>query len=117
MAAKASAKDKPVKDLSYRNSPDYVPTKEKLAYGCGAFMDGGGVALMSCVMLKYMTNNGIAVAAASTIMLVAKFWDAITDPIMGFISDNTRGKWGRRKPYMFFGGILLILGIFLVFDE
>ena len=43
MAAKASAKDKPVKDLSYRNSPDYVPTKEKLAYGCGAFMDGGGV--------------------------------------------------------------------------
>ena len=115
MAAKASAKDKPVKDLSYRNSPDYVPTKEKLAYGCGAFMDGGGVALMSCVMLKYMTNNGIAVAAASTIMLVAKFWDAITDPIMGFISDNTRGKWGRRKPYMFFGGILLILGIFLLF--
>ena len=115
MAAKASAKDKPVKDLSYRNSPDYVPTKEKLAYGCGAFMDGGGVALMSCVMLKYMTNNGVAVAAASTIMLVAKFWDAITDPVMGFISDNTRGKWGRRKPYMFFGGILLILGIFLLF--
>ena len=58
---------------------------------------------------------GIAVAAASTIMLVAKFWDAITDPVMGFISDNTRGKWGRRKPYMFFGGILLILGIFLLF--
>lgn len=103
------------KDLSYRNSPDYVPTKEKLAYGCGAFMDGGGVALMSCVMLKYMTNNGIAVAAASTIMLVAKFWDAITDPIMGFISDNTRSKYGRRKPYMFVGGILLIIGIFLMF--
>ena len=54
-------------------------------------------------MLKYMTNNGIAVAAASTIMLVAKFWDAITDPVMGFISDNTRGRFGRRKPYMFFG--------------
>ena len=51
--AKAKA-EKPAKDLSYRQSPDYVPTKEKLAYGCGAFMDGGGVALMSCVMLKYM---------------------------------------------------------------
>lgn len=112
--AKAKA-EKPAKDLSYRQSPDYVPTKEKLAYGCGAFMDGGGVALMSCVMLKYMTNNGIAVAAASTIMLVAKFWDAITDPVMGFISDNTRGRFGRRKPYMFFGGILLIIGIFLMF--
>ena len=108
--------EKPVKDLSYRQSPDYVPTKEKLAYGCGAFMDGGGVALMSCVMLKYMEGGlGIPMAVASTIMMVAKIWDAITDPLMGFISDNTRGKWGRRKPYMFFGGILLIIGIFLLF--
>lgn len=112
MAAKAS---KTQKDLSYRQSPDYVPTKEKLAYGCGAFMDGGGVALMSCIMLKYMTTMGIAMSVASTIMLVAKFWDAITDPLMGFISDNTRGRWGRRKPYMFVGGILLIIGIFLLF--
>ena len=113
--SKAKA-EKPVKDLSYRQSPDYVPTKEKLAYGCGAFMDGGGVALMSCVMLKYMEGGlGIPMAVASTIMMVAKIWDAITDPLMGFISDNTRGKWGRRKPYMFFGGILLIIGIFLLF--
>lgn len=107
---------KPTKDLSYRLSPDYVPTKEKLAYGCGAFMDGGGVALMSCVMLKYMEGGlGIPMAVASTIMMVAKIWDAITDPLMGFISDNTRGKYGRRKPYMFVGGILLIIGIFLLF--
>ena len=112
--AKAKA-EKPAKDLSYRQSPDYVPTKEKLAYGCGAFMDGGGVALMSCVMLKYMTTMGIAMSIASTIMLVAKFWDAITDPVMGFISDNTRGRFGRRKPYMFSGGILLLIGIFVMF--
>ncbi len=116
MTAKTTAKAKPEKDLSYRNSPDYVPVKEKLAYGCGAFMDGGGVALMSCVMLKYMEGGlGLLPAIASTIMMVSKIWDAITDPIMGFISDNTRGKWGRRKPYMFFGGILLIVGIFLLF--
>ncbi len=94
---------------------DKVPTKEKIFYGLGAFMDGGGVALMSCVMLKYMTTMGISMAIASTIMLVAKFWDAITDPIMGFISDNTRGKYGRRKPYMVVGGVLLIIGIFLLF--
>ena len=116
MSKDAGAGSKPVKDLSYRNSPDYVPVKEKLAYGCGAFMDGGGVALMSCVMLKYMEGGlGLLPAIASTIMMVSKIWDAITDPIMGFISDNTRGKWGRRKPYMFFGGILLIVGIFLLF--
>lgn len=94
---------------------DRVPLKEKLAYGIGGLMDGGGVSMMSCVMLGYMTNNGIAMALASTIMMIAKLWDAFTDPFMGFISDNTRGRWGRRKPYMFFGGISLIIAIFLVF--
>ena len=42
--------------------PDYIPTKEKWMYGIGALMDGGGVALMSCVMLNYMTSLGIAAA-------------------------------------------------------
>ena len=58
---------------------DIIPNKEKLAYGVGALMDGGGVALMSCVMVKYMTNLGIAMGIASTIFMVAKLWDAITD--------------------------------------
>lgn len=95
---------------------DRVPLKEKLCYGAGGLMDGGGVALMSCVMLGFMTKyGGIIPAVASTIMMVAKLWDAISDPFMGFISDNTRGKWGRRKPYMFFGGISLIIALFLLF--
>lgn len=96
-------------------NPDLVPGREKLCYGIGGFMDGGAVALMSCVMLKYMTTWGIAPAIASTIMMVAKIWDAITDPLMGFISDNTRGKFGRRKPYMVVGGILVIVALTLLF--
>ena len=103
-------------ELEYRRSPDYIPTKEKIAYGLGSLMDGGGVALMSCIMLNYMTDGLLIVAAtASTIMMLSKIWDAITDPVMGFISDNTRSKWGRRKPYMFFGGIALIIALFLLF--
>ncbi len=98
-----------------KDSPDYIPVSEKIFYGIGSLMDGGGVALMSCVMLKYMTSLGIDAWIASTIMMVAKFWDAITDPLMGFISDNTRSRYGRRRPYMFGGGICLILGLFLLF--
>lgn len=94
---------------------DRVPLKEKLAYGIGGLMDGGGVSMMSCVMVAFMEHNGIALGLATTIFMIAKLWDAITDPFMGFISDNTRGKWGRRKPYMFWGGISLLLCIFLVF--
>lgn len=94
---------------------DRVPLKEKLAYGIGGLMDGGGVSMMACVMVAFMEHNGIALGLATTIFMIAKLWDAITDPFMGFISDNTRGKWGRRKPYMFWGGIALLLCIFLVF--
>ncbi len=109
-------KQKAEKDLSYKLSPDYIPIKEKLAYGCGALMDGGGVALMSCVMLKYMTDTlGIVAATASTIMMVSKIWDAVTDPLMGSITDNTRSRWGRRRPYMMFGGVLLIIALALLF--
>ena len=94
---------------------DRVPFKEKLAYGIGGLMDGGGVALMSCILVKYMTTMGIPMKIATTIFMIAKLWDAVTDPVMGFISDNTRGKWGRRKPYMFAGGISIIVSIFLLF--
>lgn len=105
-----------VKKVDDVKPEDKIPTKEKIFYGFGALMDGGGVALMACVLLKYMTDTLlIASAAASTIMLISKIWDAITDPIMGYISDNTRSRFGRRKPYMFIGGISLIIALFLLF--
>ena len=109
------AKEKTIVNQKDEKLSDIIPNKEKLAYGVGALMDGGGVALMSCVMVKYMTNLGIAMGIASTIFMVAKLWDAITDPLMGFITDNTRSKYGRRKPYLFWGGISLIFAIFLLF--
>lgn len=93
-----------------------IPTKEKIFYGLGAMMDGGGVALMSCVMMNYMTDSiGIAAASASTIMMASKIWDAVTDPVMGHISDNTHSKYGRRKPFMIIGGILLVFALALLF--
>lgn len=107
-----SEKDKSVNTVA----SDLIPNKEKLCYGIGGLMDGGAVALMSCIMLKYMTSAmGIAMAVASTIMMVAKIWDAVTDPLMGFISDNTRGRWGRRKPYMVVGGALVIVTLLILF--
>ncbi|MFA6866645.1 MAG: MFS transporter [Clostridia bacterium] len=96
-------------------NPDYIPVKEKVVYGIGSLMDGGGVALMSCVMLKYMTSIGIAAAIASTIMMIAKLWDAFTDPLMGHITDNTRSRFGRRKPYMVVGGFLLLIALVFLF--
>ena len=95
---------------------DRVPLGEKLAYGLGGLMDGGAVAMISCILLKYMTDTlCITAAAASTIMMLAKLWDAVTDPVMGFLSDNTRGRFGRRKPYMLLGGCAIFLALLLLF--
>lgn len=102
-------------DANYIAPEDRIPVKEKICYGIGGLMDGGGVALMACILVKYMETMGIPLKIASTIFMIAKLWDAITDPVMGFISDNTRSKWGRRKPYMFWGGVSIIISIFLLF--
>lgn len=102
-------------DVNYIALEDRIPVKEKICYGIGGLMDGGGVALMACILVKYMETMGIPLKIASTIFMIAKLWDAITDPVMGFISDNTRSKWGRRKPYMFWGGVSIIVSIFLLF--
>lgn len=100
----------------YIDPKDRVPLGEKIAYGLGGLMDGGAVAMISCILLKYMTDTlCITAAAASTIMMLAKLWDAVTDPVMGFLSDNTRGRWGRRKPYLLLGGICIILALLLLF--
>ena len=102
-------------DVNYIAPEDRIPVKEKICYGIGGLMDGGGVALMACILVKYMETMGIPLKIASTIFMIAKLWDAVTDPVMGFISDNTRSKWGRRKPYMFWGGVSIIISIFLLF--
>jgi len=102
-------------DANYIAPEDRIPVKEKICYGIGGLMDGGGVALMACILVKYMETMGIPLKIASTIFMIAKLWDAVTDPVMGFISDNTRSKWGRRKPYMFWGGVSIIISIFLLF--
>lgn len=108
--------EKPPKIKPFVPESERIPVGEKVLYAMGSMMDGGGVALMSCVMLSYMTDSlGIYAAAASTIMMASKIWDAVTDPVMGHISDNTRCKYGRRKPYMVVGGVLLIIALALLF--
>lgn len=102
-------------DVNYIAPEDRIPVKEKICYGIGGLMDGGGVALMGCILVSYMEGMGIPLGIASTIFMIAKLWDAVTDPVMGFISDNTRSKWGRRKPYLFWGGVSIIISIFLLF--
>ncbi|MEY8461915.1 MFS transporter [Streptococcus merionis] len=63
----------------------------------------------------YMTGYvGVGVVLASTIIMGMRLWDAVTDPIVGFIVDKTDGKFGKNRPFMVIGNIILVLTTFLL---
>ena len=88
---------------------------EKLAFSVGELYGSGATSLVASVYLVFLVLNGLTATAAASIIMLAKIWDAITDPAMGVISDNTRTKWGRRRPYIFVGAFMLIFSLALLF--
>ena len=92
----------------------HVPFWEKVAFGIGGMCnDFMGNVIMVLAMPIFNIGLGLDARLVGIALSIPKFWDAITDPIMGNISDNTRSRFGRRKPYMlagsFFGGLLFAL--------
>ena len=85
---------------------DRIPWVQLIAYGMGGFVP---IALFNSVgqLSGLILNVGLGISAilVGVAQMVPRFWDAVTDPIMGYISDNTRSPWGRRRPYIFIGGI------------
>ncbi len=74
---------------------------EKLGYGLGDTASNIVYQAVINVLLYFYTDvYGITAAAAGTLMLVVRFFDAVTDPIMGGIADRTRSKHGRYRPWM-----------------
>jgi Na+/melibiose symporter-like transporter len=88
---------------------------EKLIFAWGDVFGGGAQALIGVIYLVFLTQViRINPAIATTIILISKVWDAVTDPLMGIISDNTRTKIGRRRPYILAGGFLVIIAFLLL---
>jgi GPH family glycoside/pentoside/hexuronide:cation symporter/oligogalacturonide transporter len=80
------------------------------------FYGGGGQALIGVLYFVFLTNIiKLQPAMAGIVTLISEIWDAISDPLMGVISDNTRTKMGRRRPYILAGGCLLAVAFALIF--
>ena len=95
-----------------------LTVKQKL--GFGIFDLGGNMlfTLMSFWALKYLTDTvGIAAVWAGAAVMIGKAWDAVTDPVMGFISDRTLSRWGRRRVYLLFGAVPMLLSMIFFFTS
>ena len=84
-----------------------VPFGQKLAFGFGMLANQMFPAALGVFMVVLVQSLGFSPLAWGFIAFAPRVFDAITDPIMGFISDNTRSRWGRRRQYVFVGGVIL----------
>lgn len=90
----------------------------RVGYGVGAIGTGVYATVPGLLLLYYMTDTlGIAAALAGIGIFIPKLWDVLTDPLMGSISDRTRTRWGRRRPYLLAGGLALPLLFVLLFSS
>ena len=95
---------------------DKLNLKTRLGYGIGdiaicLYWSGVGLYLL----YFYTDVVGISPTLAGLIYGIGMFWDAITDPFMGYMAERTRTKWGVYRPYLLFGNIPLALSFILLF--
>lgn len=86
---------------------DRIAFHHKVIYGLGAFVNNLLAAAIGGMVIVLNLGLGMNPALVGLLSAIPRLTDAITDPLMGYISDNTRTRWGRRRPYIFVGAILV----------
>ena len=90
-----------------------VPMGQKIAFGFGMLANQMFPAILGIFMIVLVEDIGFTGLMWSGVFLFPRIFDAFLDPIMGFISDNTKSRWGRRRQYVMIGGI--IMGLAYIF--
>lgn len=93
-----------------------VPFISKLAYGFGDVgCNFSWMFVGNFLMIFYTDVCGIPMAAVSMLMLISRVWDAINDPVIGALSDRTKTRWGRYRPWLLIGAPLTAIVLVLTF--
>ena len=86
-----------------------VPMGQKIAFGIGMLANQMFPASLGIFMVVLVQDLGFPGWMWGVIYFFPRLFDSFTDPIMGYISDNTKSKWGRRRPYVILGGVVLCI--------
>jgi GPH family glycoside/pentoside/hexuronide:cation symporter len=90
----------------YETPPeDRIPLSQKVIYGLGAFVNNLLAAAIGGMVIVLNLGLGMNPALVGLLGALPRLIDAFTDPLMGYISDHTKSRWGRRRPYIFVGAI------------
>jgi len=89
---------------------------QKIAFGFGMLANQMFPAVISIFIVVLVQNLGFPGWMWGVVSLVPRLFDAITDPIMGFISDNTKSKWGRRKQYVLLGAVIMGISFIIMWQ-
>ena len=90
----------------------------KIVYGSGESVPVVANTVIGLYFLYFLTDIvGISPALAGTVFMIGRSWDAITDPAVGLISDRTKTRWGRRRPYFLLAALPLVLLYSLLWQE
>ncbi|MBE6340604.1 MAG: sugar transporter [Bacteroidales bacterium] len=90
-------------------STEKIALREKIGYALGDAAAGGITwKVMSIAFPLFFTNVfGLTVADTATLMLIARMFDVVTDPLMGSLADRTRSRWGTYRPWLILGAVPL----------
>ncbi len=93
-----------------------VPMGQKIAFGVGMLANQMFPAVLGIFMVVLVQDLGFPGWMWGVIYFFPRIFDSITDPIMGFISDNTKSRWGRRRQYVFIGAIIMGISFIIMWQ-
>ncbi|MDE0489872.1 MAG: MFS transporter, partial [Gammaproteobacteria bacterium] len=120
MAAADSGKARAVAGPPQQHPPGYVgklPLSLKAGWGVGSMGCLGMLYIVNVFVLYFLVNHlGVDPALAGLILFITRIYDVFSDPMIGFLSDTTRSRWGRRRPWMALGAFMSGLALILTFN-
>ena len=102
--------------MEQKNTDVKVPLISKIAYGMGDVgCNFSWMFVGNFLMIFYTDVFGIGMSAVAGLMLFSRFWDAVNDPVIGGLTDKTKSRWGRYRPWLLFAAPITAVILSLTF--